>query len=420
VDLVMLCEERLERTPDGVIWGLSSYDVWSRYLDVFDSVRLVGRVREVPRPTGQNLRASGPGVTVWSVPHYHGPREFLKMVTRIGDAVRRSYQVGDAVIVRVGGQIGQPLYKVLRRIGAPYGVEVIGDPYEAFAPGSMTHPLRPLFRWWFTIQQQRFCRNAVAAAYVTERALQRRYPCGGREFGVAEVLLTGYPGSNGRPALKTEPGPDGPCRLITIGSLEHRHKGTDVLLEAVARCGHEGLALTLTIVGDGRCRRALEDLAGELQIATRVRFVGAVAGAEAVRQLLGESDLFVLPSRTEGLPRVLLEAMAMGLPCIASNVGGIPELLPPEDMFPAGQVGDLVAKIADVIVDRNRLNRMSARNTLKSGQFLDPALRERRNQFYRHLRGQTEDWLHGDGVEPSVRLTASTAGRAEAEPGIRH
>ena len=423
MNLVLLCEERLERTPDGVVYGLSSYEVWSRYLDVFESLRLVGRVRDVPRPTGQNLRATGPGVTVCPVPYYHGPRQFLSMARQVAQAVRRSYQVGDAVILRVGGQIGQPLYTRLRRLGAPYGAEVIGDPYDAYAAGSIIHPLRPLFRWWFTRQQQKFCRHAVATAYVTERVLQRRYPCRGPEYGVAEIQLNGFLTASGEPAPRLGTRLHRPLRLIAIGSLEHQHKGTDVLLEAVARCRRDGLDLVLTVVGDGRRRGDLERLAGRLQIDPQVTFAGAVAGSEPVRRLLDDSDLLVLPSRTEGLPRVLLEAMVMGLPCIASAVGGIPELLPAEDMVPAGRADLLAEKIAEVIADPDRLDRMSARNTLTSKRYLDPVLRERRNQFYRHLRAQTEDWLRRRGVERSDRLPEDrpvlAAARSASESGTR-
>jgi Glycosyl transferases group 1 len=95
--------------------------------------------------------------------------------------------------------------------------------------------------------------------------------------------------------------------------------------------------------------------------------------------------------------------MARGLPCIASAVGGIPELLPPGDLFPPADAAQLAAKIVDLISDADRLEQMSARNVLKAREFLEAILRERRLEFYRHLRRQTEDWVRRDASKTRGR-----------------
>ena len=105
------------------------------------------------------------------------------------------------------------------------------------------------------------------------------------------------------------------------------------------------------------------------------------------------ADLFVLPSYQEGLPRAMVEAMARSLPCIGSTVGGIPELLQPEDMVPPGDAVALANKIREVVTDRDRMARMSARNLEKAKDYRNEVLQERRNEFYRYVREQTEAWL---------------------------
>jgi glycosyltransferase involved in cell wall biosynthesis len=176
--------------------------------------------------------------------------------------------------------------------------------------------------------------------------------------------------------------------------MEQLYKGTDVLLQSVADCVGAGADLTLTIVGDGKYRVMLEAKASTLGIADRVEFTRGLPGANAVKLCLDEADLFVLPSRTEGLPRALIEAMARGLPCIASAVGGIPELLPGEDLVSPGLAAELSSKITEVIADGGRLERMSAANIVKAMEFREPILRERRVEFYRYLRSKTEKWVH--------------------------
>ncbi len=117
---------------------------------------------------------------------------------------------------------------------------------------------------------------------------------------------------------------------------------------------------------------------------------------EAVREEMDRADVFVMPSRQEGLPRATIEAMARALPCIGSTVGGIPELLATEDLVPPGDALALATKIREVVSDPERMARMSARNLAKAGEYRDEALRERRVAFYRHVRKMTERWIRGD------------------------
>jgi glycosyltransferase involved in cell wall biosynthesis len=93
-----------------------------------------------------------------------------------------------------------------------------------------------------------------------------------------------------------------------------------------------------------------------------VIFHGAVHDRRRIRDLLDSADLFVQPSRTEGLPRALVEAMARGLPAIGSDVGGIPELLPAEALVPADRPDLLAATIETFAVDDALRKDHSVRN----------------------------------------------------------
>ena len=89
----------------------------------------------------------------------------------------------------------------------------------------------------------------------------------------------------------------------------------------------------------------------------------------------------------------MIEAMVRGLPCVGSDVGGIPELLPAEDLVPPNNVPALASKIMQVLQQPARMQQMSARNFIKAGEYNDDALKARRHQFYEFLRNRTEDWL---------------------------
>lgn len=127
--------------------------------------------------------------------------------------------------------------------------------------------------------------------------------------------------------------PAGTFHVGWVGRLS-REKGADVLLEALPSLAD--LPLRVSFVGDGPERAALEARARTLRVGERVRWCGAVPDAA---RLFAGFDAFVLSSRTEGTPIVLLEAMRAGAPVVATRVGGVPDvvgeeealLVPPED-----------------------------------------------------------------------------------------
>jgi glycosyltransferase involved in cell wall biosynthesis len=392
--LVVALEHRFDSTPDGVVWtpDLFAQSFWTRYLEVFGHVLVVARVRQVVTVPEDWKRADDERVSFVAVPHYLGPWQYLLRARQVKGAVRHAVGPTDAVILRVGSQLAAVMDPLLRRMGRPYGVEVVGDPYDVFAPGAVKHPLRPFFRWWFPRQLRRQCAGASAAAYVTEHALQLRYPPAKGSFcthyssiELPEVACV----PQSRPVRHSASA----FRLVTVGSLAHLYKAPDVLIDAVDVCVRDGIDLNLVIVGDGKHRPELETRARSLRLGERVQFLGQLPSGESVRSELDRADIFVLASRQEGLPRAMIEAMARALPCIGSTVGGIPELLPLEDLVLPGDATALAHKIREVVIDPGRMARMSTRNLEKAREYRDDSLRARRVAFYQNVRNQTETWV---------------------------
>jgi glycosyltransferase involved in cell wall biosynthesis len=103
-------------------------------------------------------------------------------------------------------------------------------------------------------------------------------------------------------------------------------KGHRILLEALASQKAAGLDFSCALIGDGPERITLEGLAGRLGIAERVRFLGAMSHSETLAEV-ARADVFVLASFAEGLPVALMEAMALGVPCVSTTIAAIPELI---------------------------------------------------------------------------------------------
>ncbi|MGC4002367.1 MAG: glycosyltransferase [Pirellulales bacterium] len=302
---------------------------------------------------------------------------------------------GDAVMLNVPGQIANCLYPAIEA-GRPYAVHVISDSRDTFAPGAFEHPLRPFFRWWFAKNLARQVAASSAALFVTRRTLQARYPSRGLVAGISDVDLPPA-------AFVAEPrenrAPGAPFTLMNIGTMSTQFtKGLDVLIDAVALCAAKGLNVRAVLVGGGRYQKFFEERAKELGVAERIVFRGQLPAGEAIRSELDAADLFVFPSRIEGLPRALVEAMARGLPCLSTAVGGIPELLSDDDLTPVGDAAALAEKIIAVAHDSERLAVMSARNLRSAREFRAEALQVEWNSFFRTLAEQTREWNVAHGI----------------------
>jgi glycosyltransferase involved in cell wall biosynthesis len=390
--VVVYLDFRFQQAPDGSIWTDTVFEwgFWHRYLDAFDCVRVVARARPVTAIGSGWKRVDGERVSFHPVPYYLGPWQYLCRRMDILAAAQAAVAPADAVILRVPGQIANCVAGSLLRAGHPYAVEVLGDPSGVFRSGSIRHPLRRFFRWWFTGQLQRQCRHASAAAYMAAH-LEKLYPGSGVAISVSDVDLPEEAFVSPSEALRRFAPGERPFTVITVASLAQMYKGIDVLLEALRKCP----GVCLRVAGDGRHRSELEARARILGIAERVSFLGPLPAGDRVRRELDEADLFVLPSRTEGLPRALIEAMARGSPCLGSSVGGIPELLAPEDLLPVGDSAALAARIMEVRNDKARLARMALRNLENARQYHESVLRPRRRAFYERVGEMTESWVKG-------------------------
>lgn len=392
------------------------YRFWQEYLEIFEEVLVLARVRRGPRWIAGSARADGPGVLFHDLPEYVGPWEYLRWLPILRRRVREAVATADAFIFKLTGAIGTLAWRAVRDCGKPFAIHLVTDPWDLLSPGTTPTILRPIVRRIWVREVRQMCREASAVAYVTRETLQRRYPAGedayvtwfsnvelgGGLIGLEEMQVR-IARLRRRSSLARSDGQV--TRVGTVGALG-QHKAPDVLLQAVAACIRGGFNLHLELVGDGIFRPELESLAQKLGIADRVRFRGALPPGRAIFDFLDTLDLFVLASRSEGLPRAMIEAMARGCPCIGSNVGGIPELLPEEDLVPPGDVDALARKISEVLSDPRRMEQMARRNWEAAKEYLPEGLLQRQQLFYRKVRE-----LADRSVSSSGRSSGENFGR---------
>jgi glycosyltransferase involved in cell wall biosynthesis len=141
-----------------------------------------------------------------------------------------------------------------------------------------------------------------------------------------------------------------PVRVLYVGRLSYE-KGVEYLIRSMRSLGQDGYCLLLC--GDGPQRARLQNLADEMSLSNSVKFFGFVSSRKELLEIYRKCDIFVIPSLSEGCPKVLFEAMASGLPVIASSVGGVSDivrhmengiLVPPGDI---NAISDAIRSISE-------------------------------------------------------------------------
>jgi glycosyltransferase involved in cell wall biosynthesis len=149
-------------------------------------------------------------------------------------------------------------------------------------------------------------------------------------------------------------------RLVCVARLAEQ-KGQLLLIQAAALLRDEGIDFELILVGDGPMRREIEHLIDQLDLGRQVRITGWMSNADVRREIL-EARAMILPSFAEGLPVVIMEALALGRPVISTYVAGIPELVHEGVcgwLVPAGSIEDLAEAMRDALTaEPSRLEAM--------------------------------------------------------------
>jgi len=154
---------------------------------------------------------------------------------------------------------------------------------------------------------------------------------------------------------------DGPLRILSVGRLVPE-KGAPVLVDALAELVARGVDVEATLVGAGPLEPLLRERIGQTGLHDRVTLTGAM-GQDRLPDLYRRADVFCLPSFQEGLPVVLMEAMATGLPVVTTAIAGIPELVHDGEsgrVVPAGRAGLVADAIAQLATDPDLRRRLGA------------------------------------------------------------
>lgn len=363
--------------------------VWARYLSIFPRLTVVGR-------DGGELTENEHGFTLSSTndvefslqPSISNLKSMLFGNSTVERACKNLVAGSDGVIARLPSRLGDLFVKEAIRQGKPYAVEVVGCSWDAlWNHGSLKGKL---FAPYEMLSTSNIVRNAPFALYVTQHFLQGRYPCKkGVTTSCSNVEIQPVSDEVLNRRLKKIQLQSGKVKIGLIGNYSSRYKGIDVAIRALSLSDHQLADWEFQILGSGD-KNYYADLAHELGIGNKVKFIGSKSSGQAVYDWLDEIDLYLQPSFQEGLPRALVEAMSRGCPALATSIAGIPELLSPSEMVTPGAHEALSIIITSILHDQRHMESLARQNFEKSKLYYKTILDIRRNAFWSLFRERIE------------------------------
>lgn len=336
------------------------------YIDEFNHVVIHGRINNQPHGA-MPFDVTHPRVSVKPIPPYSGISQFVRELPKIRAAIQSSItSPQDHVGVWLPSPIAGIVTKQAQRIGAPLLTTLVGDGGNV-AYGMVPEPFKTVGAYLSQQRVRRANHRADATIYVTLETLQRIYPPNPQAITLSRTNLWLDPDVFDHELRQVDVETTRPIKLAAVGSQQQNYKGHDLLLQAVAQLQQTGFNCSLTVVGSGALHQSLIDLGHELGV-ENLTMLPSVGNSSDVMRFLRNQDLFIMPSRTEGMPKALLEAMAVGTLSLGSRVGGIPELLTPPCLFEPESVTGIVEAVRRVTADNDQFSELRVQQRAKALQ----------------------------------------------------
>lgn len=352
-------------------------EMLQRYLVTVDKLYVLIRVEKI-NSTYQELHLScikDTRIEFIPLPNYLSG---FKMFDReLKNTVKEMVRKADLFFLRLPSYICYLIGSECYRQNKKYLIENGGCSWDSYWNHSIKGKI--LAPYMFFHQRQCIAR-ASFASYVTEKWLQKRYPCKCPAIVASNVYLPESDEQTLHNRInRIQSYGKNHCFIIgTSAKIDVRYKGQEYVIKALRILKDKGYNIKYELIGAGEPDFLL-GVAKSAGVSELVEFKGILLHDE-VLEWLDNVDIYAQPSKQEGLPRAMIEAMSRACPCIGSTTAGIPELIDNNLVFENGDVAAIAAIIEYLI--NNGFERYVKRNFDKSKEFNIDILNNRRNQLY--------------------------------------
>lgn len=374
--------------------GRFTESTWSRYLDteMISELNVVSRGIKISEAHKGLVKSSVEKVRFDPLYHIKGGIDYYRYAKDIKTHLLKHIEIADIVIIRAPSTFGSYAYEICNQLNKPYITEVVGCTWDSSwnygnLLGKMHAPLS-------YIKNRNLIKNSLATLYVTKSFLQRRYP--------TEASITTYASNVHIPLPEItvlnkhlerleNTSSSHVFKLGILANIAVKYKGYDVAMEALHQLKARRPELKFQfIIAGGGAPEHVNSLITQYGMEKEVKLLGQLASGNDVFNYLDDLDVYLHPSKQEGLPRSVIEAMSRGCPVLASSIAGIPELLKVDFLHKPGDSKKLSKDIERLITDKQLRIKSAKENFKKSKEYTDDILSKRRLEFFRQAFNMIE------------------------------
>lgn len=363
---------------DGKIYGTLKdmiVPLKERYSYLAPNIKFAQRV--VPLKEGDKEKyvvMSDHGIDIVPIPEITSLKGMLNNRGKARKVLTEAIKECDLLILRnsTNAALAQ---KIAEKLGKPYLFEVVSCNWDALWNYSVVGKIYAPYAF---LRMKYNVAISKYAMYVTKEFLQRRYPNHHNNVGISDVMIDPVDESlleKKKEFYRTNQ----PVILTTCAAIDVRYKGQEYIIRAMSKLkGKYDIEYHLAGGGD---KTYLESVAKDCGIEDKVIFEGLLP-KNKVNELLDHTTIYCQPSKQEGLPRAVVEAMSRGCVCIGSRTGGIPELLDESMIAGREDVTGFTALIDRILQDEGLRIEQSTKNFNKALEYEATKLDKERKAFY--------------------------------------
>lgn len=310
---------------------------------------------------------------------YNSPIDMFKKSKEIKKEIKNILKNIDICIIRLPSVLGFLVFYEAKKENIPIFIEMVACPWDSlWNYGNIKGNLFAPIMYFLT---KNIIKKSKYVQYVSEEFLQERYPTKGLSIGCSDVVITDINEEILNKRIeKINKKVDNKYIFGIVGSLNVAYKGHEVSIKALSLL-KDKIDFELHFLGAGNKEKWIK-LAKKYNIEKNIVFDGTLPSGEAVFNWLDNLDIHLMMSKTEGLPRILVEAMSRASISIGSNVGGIPELIDGNCIVEKNDYKGLANKIEEIIKNKEFQISIAKTNFNNSKRFEKDILDKKRNEFY--------------------------------------